>query len=349
MAAEGAPGVTVVVPVLDEATTLRDCLDAIAAQDVEMDDVEVLVCDGGSRDGTASVAAEWIAQSGVRHARVVRSDDGSRSGNLNTGLREARGAVLCRVDARSRIPSHYLRRCREVLDGRREVAVVGGRQRTVASPATPVHLGIARALNNRWATGFSAYRRALGSGPSDTVYLGAFRTAELRAAGGWRTGLLVNEDYDLNRRMAHRGLVWFDGSLVVDYVPRSSLGDLLRQYAGFGRAKVRYWMSTGDRPRPRQVAMLSAPLALVAAATAVLVLAPATVRVGTVVAAAFAAAAVEIAGAHAPRAGVRGHVAAVCAVGCIAAGWVCGAWSEMVRRALTGAGHRAGAAQVPPC
>ncbi len=321
-----APLVSVVVPVLDEATRIAECIRAIAAQDMAPNAVEVIVVDGGSHDATVAVAERELAAAGLPHARVVRSDDGSRSGNLNTGLALARGTYLCRVDARSRIPAGYVRRCCEVLGDRPDVAVVGGRQHAVASTASPLHVGIARALNNRWAMGGARYRGG-SSGPADTVYLGAFRTAELRAAGGWRTALAVNEDFDLNRRMSQRGVVWFDSSLVVDYVPRESLRALVGQYAGFGRAKARYWRISHDRPQPRQVALLTVPAALAVAGAAAFALASPAQRLALALGGAAAVACTDVAGADSPRGDVRAHAVAVAGMACIAGGWLGGAWS----------------------
>ena len=323
------PEVTVVVPVLDEEATVAGCLDALAAQDLAIDRVEVLVVDGGSRDRTVELSRARLERVGFLRAEVIASDDGSRPGNLNCGLARATGAVLCRVDARSRIPRHYLRRCRDVLQARPDVSVVGGRQRACVAGDSAVQVGIARALNNRWATGLSRYRRATESGPSDTVYLGAFRTDDLRTAGGWRTDLLVNEDFDLNRRMAQTGLVWFDADLVVDYVPRDSLPALLRQYLEFGRSKVRYWRATGDRPQPRQLALLGAPVAAAAAVAGGLAAASPRTRLAMLVGVLGVAGAVEVIGSDSPRGSLAGHVAGLSATSCVAAGWLLGVWGEL--------------------
>jgi glycosyltransferase involved in cell wall biosynthesis len=323
------PEVTVVVPVLDEEANVLGCLDAIAAQDLPLDLVELLVVDGGSRDHTVELCRGRLEKAGFHHAEVITSDNGSRPGNLNAGLARAQGRVLCRVDARSRIPRHYLRRCRDVLAARSEVSVVGGRQRACVVDDGVVQVGIARALNNRWATGLSRYRRAADSGRSDTVYLGAFRTEELRAAGGWRADLPVNEDYELNRRMGQWGLVWFDAELVVDYVPRDSLPALLRQYLEFGRSKARYWKATGDRPQPRQLVLLGAPVAAALVFGGALVVAPAPLRAAALIAGAGFAGAVEVLGADSPRGSVRAHLAGLTATSCLAAGWLLGVWGEM--------------------
>jgi hypothetical protein len=161
------------------------------------------------------------------------------------------------------------------------------------------------------------------------VYLGAFRTDQLRRAGGWRTDLPVNEDFDLNRRMSQHGLVWFDASLLVDYVARDSLGALLHQYVEFGRSKVRYWERTGDRPQPRQVALLALPVLAAAVTVAGLAVAPMRARGGAALAVVGLASAIEVFGSDSPRGSFTRHLAGLAATTCVAAGWLTGVWSEM--------------------
>ncbi len=319
-----APRVTVIVPIRDEEERLAGCLDAIAGQDLEPELVEVLVIDGGSTDSSVAVARQLLAGRGWARAEVLHCAAGDRSSNLNVGLAAAATPILVRVDARSRIPSHYVRRCVEVLDERGDVAVVGGRQRAVTADGGAVSVGVARALNNRWAMGLSRYRRATTSGAADTVYLGAYRTAELRAAGGWRTDLAVNEDFDLNRRLAQNGMVWFDALLTVDYLPRSSLPALARQYWAFGLGKSRYWAVSGDRPRPRQLALLAAPPACLALLGAVLVGSGPDAAGACLLTGLGVGLFVEVVGADAPRAGLRGHIAALAAMVCVSGGWLAG-------------------------
>ncbi|HEV2087101.1 MAG TPA: glycosyltransferase, partial [Cryptosporangiaceae bacterium] len=300
-------------------------------QDMVTGEMEVLVVDGGSSDATVAVARELMSGRGWARADVLHSAAGDRSSNLNCGLAAATAPVVVRVDARSRIPAHYLRRCLDLLDDRADMAVVGGRQRAVAAGAGAVAVGVARALNNRWGMGLARYRRAGSSGETDTVYLGAYRTAELRAAGGWRTDFTVNEDFDLNRRLARFGVVWFDSHLTVDYVPRSSLSALLGQYWAFGLGKARYWRLSGDRPQPRQLVLLGAPLAGLGALGAVLA-AFGWVAAGSVLIAGLAAGLViEAAGSDGPPAGLRVHLAALVALGCVAGAWLSGVAVGVVR------------------
>jgi len=324
--------VTVVIPVRDEEALIAGCLEAVAAQDLPPSCVEVLVVDGGSADATVDVAGRVLSGEGWGRCEVLHSSVGDRSSNLNCGLERASAPVVVRVDARSRIPAHYLSRCVELLETRPDVAVVGGRQRAVAAGERAIDAGVARALNNRWGMGLARYRRSGPSGAADTVYLGAYRTADLRREGGWRTGFAVNEDFDLNRRLARLGTVWFDADLTVAYLPRSSMRALIRQYWAFGVGKALYWRLSGDRPRPRQVLLLVAPLVGIASLAAALALSgPAglgwLVLTGTVV-----AVGVEAAGADGPQGGPKAHLAALLALGSVGGAWLGGIAVGSLRR-----------------
>lgn len=315
--------VTVVIPVRDEAERLPACLAAVGAQNLPVAEVEVLIVDGGSTDRTVDVAHTLLAEGGWARAEVLHSPAGDRSSNLNLGFTQASAPVVVRVDARSRIPAHYLRQCLELLASQPDVAVVGGRQRAVAAGKGPFAVGVARALNNRWGMGLSRYRRAKSSGEAETVYLGAYRTAQLREAGGWRTDFAVNEDFDLNRRLAILGTVWFDAGLTVDYVPRGSLAGLLHQYWAFGTGKARYWQTTGDRPLPRQALLLAAPVVALGG-IAILWLGFGVSPLWALAVAAAAGAVVEVTGADGPRGNVLAHAAALAALACVVGGWLSG-------------------------
>jgi glycosyltransferase involved in cell wall biosynthesis len=259
------PLVTVIVPARDEERDIAGCIDAVAAQDHGADRIQLVVVDAESTDCTVEEARRAAARHPFAEVVVERNPRRRTSTGLNIGLGHARGPYVARVDARSRIPSDYVSTCVAVMADER-VGVVGGAQLAQPRSDRAVDRGIARALRNRWATGLSRYRRAATSGPSDTVWMGFFRTDELRALGGWAEAVALNEDYELNGRYRDRGrLVWFEAGLRSGYLPRPSLRLLGRQYFFFGRVKGLWW-ARGDKPAPRQVALLVVPVAAATAA-----------------------------------------------------------------------------------
>ncbi len=88
------PYLSVVIPTLNEAANIMQTIDNIA-----VDGVEIIVADGGSRDGTAMVARD----AGVK---VVQTRRG-RAGQQNEGARLALGRVLLFLHADTRLPQDY--------------------------------------------------------------------------------------------------------------------------------------------------------------------------------------------------------------------------------------------------
>ncbi len=84
------PRWSVLLTTHDRAATTRRCLEALAAQDGHDLELEVVVCDAGSRDGTPEVVLEaWPT------ATVLRRDD---SLFWSAGMREAWAEVIDRPD-----------------------------------------------------------------------------------------------------------------------------------------------------------------------------------------------------------------------------------------------------------
>ncbi len=310
--------VSVIVPTLEEAADIEECIATLAAQDYPTAAIEVIVVDGCSSDRTRERAERALTQSQFRRGVVLTSSEPRTSRSLNVGLESARGTYVVRIDARSRVAPGYIRRCVETLSLKREVGVTGGGQ--VAQPRGPgaSDVGIARALRNRWTTGLSRYRRSTQSGAADTVWMGAFRRAELRSLGGWNPAVALNEDFELCRRYRDGGAtVWFDGSLQSGYVPRPDMGALGRQYLRFGRVKGTWW-ARGDRPRPRQLLLLAAPLF---GAGIVMALRRRLGWTGAALVTGASLIVVEAAGTREPRGGVGAHLAGTAAIVTSAGAW----------------------------
>lgn len=324
-----ASTVTVLIPARNEEADIERCLRAVLAQDHLHDRMEVVLVDGGSTDATPEVARRVLSDSDVSW-KIVENPTGTTPSNLNVGLTVASGEILCRVDARSLVPPDYVRCCAEILNSRPDVAVTGGAQVALARDDSARAVGIARALNNRFAMGGARYRSGAGSGPSDTVYLGAFRTEELREAGGWDEYFVTNQDYELNRRMGRAGLVWFDSRLRVGYVPRRTLGALWTQYHRFGRWKVRYWRHTSDRPQRRQLVLLAGTPLSAAASLAASRWATAWRRLGAVVGLGGVLVAIEDRGCVGPQGGLISRGVATVSMVTVGVAWASGAWRELL-------------------
>ena len=105
-AAAPVPALSIIVPTLDEAAGIAATLDALAP--LRARGCEVVVVDGGSRDGTAALAAP-------RADRVVMSLPG-RARQMNAGAAAARSARLLFLHADTWLPGQADERVRAALD-----------------------------------------------------------------------------------------------------------------------------------------------------------------------------------------------------------------------------------------
>ncbi len=103
------PSLTVVVPALDDAEALRECLAALARQTQPPE--EVIVVDNGSTDDTALVAES-------AGARVLREPRRGIAIAAATGFDAATGELLARLDADSVPADDWAERLRDLLDSR---------------------------------------------------------------------------------------------------------------------------------------------------------------------------------------------------------------------------------------
>jgi rSAM/selenodomain-associated transferase 2 len=177
------PLVSVVVPVLDEAEGIDALLDHVAVLDDGA--LEVVVVDGGSRDGTADRAERHPSA-----PRVLRAAGPGRALQQNAGAAVAHGELLVFLHADSRLPPTALRSLRAA---QRDPDLLGGNfalrfdGRDPFSGALTVHYAIQR-------------RFGIYYGDS-TIWL---RRSAWDALGGF-AALPVMEDYDLVRRLERAG------------------------------------------------------------------------------------------------------------------------------------------------
>jgi CDP-glycerol glycerophosphotransferase len=96
------PLVSVVVPVYNVEPYLRACLESIARQ--THGELEVIVVDDGSTDGSAAIARAFAA--GDRRFRVLSQPNGGLGNARNNGAEDARGEFLAFVDSDDELPGN---------------------------------------------------------------------------------------------------------------------------------------------------------------------------------------------------------------------------------------------------
>lgn len=260
--------ISVIVPCRNEAAYVDAFLQSVLAQRLAgpEDSLEVVVADGMSDDGTREQLEGWRH----RDARLVVVDNPARmtSAALNRALELARGEFIVRMDVHTTYDSDYVARCVAVLRAT-GATCVGGPWRPSGSGRR--RQAIARAFASPIGSGGAASRNLDYSGPVDTVYLGAWRRADLVRLGGFDETLVRNQDDELCLRIIRSGgSVWQCATIRSYYESRDSLAALLRQFYQYGYWKVAVILKHRIAAAARQLM----PFVFVATLAVLLVLAP---------------------------------------------------------------------------
>jgi succinoglycan biosynthesis protein ExoA len=223
------PGVSYVMPVLNEVTEVRAAVASLLDQDYS-GVFEVILALGPSIDGTNELVAEMSAAD--PRIKAIDNPVGSTPAGLNVAIRASVHPVVVRVDAHSVLPPDYTRiAVRTLLESGADN--VGGIMR--AEGRSPFERAVALAYGSRVGLGGTPHHVGGTAGPAETAYLGVFRRDRLFEVGLFDEGIKRGQDWELNRRLRQTGgTVWFTPELVVTYRPRPSLKRLVRQFVATG-------------------------------------------------------------------------------------------------------------------
>lgn len=236
-----APGVSYVMPVLNERAYVEDAVRTILTQEYAGKQDLVLAL-GPSRDGTTQIV-EKLAKADPR-VTFVHNPGTDIPVGLNLAIASTAHPIIVRVDAHSELAPGYTARAVETLE-RTGAANVGGVM--VARGKTPFQTAVARAYNSKFGLGGASYHSGGKEGAAESAYLGVFRRETLAEVGGYDESLRRGEDWELNLRIREAGhTVWFDPELKVTYWPRENWRKLTRQFFTTG-----VWRGELVRRHPR--------------------------------------------------------------------------------------------------
>jgi glycosyltransferase involved in cell wall biosynthesis len=246
------PKVSVIVPCYNEQSTIRYLLEALREQTYPRAEMEVIVADGLSTDGTLDVISAFQKDFPDLIVRVIENAKRSIPSALNRAIETARGEIILRLDGHSKPYPDYVANC--VLAHREgRGANVGGVWEIRSGAETWIAKSIAVAAAHPLGVGDAYYRHAKHAAEVDTVPFGSFRRALVEQIGFFDESLLTNEDYEFNARVRKSGgKIWLDPSIRSIYFARSTLLELMRQYWRYGFWKWRMLRRYPDTLRWRQ-------------------------------------------------------------------------------------------------
>lgn len=287
--------VSILLPVYNEGAHIEACLRSIAAQDVPLDQLEVVIADGNSTDSTPQ-KVENFRNANPSLSVIVRPNP---SRNTATGrnicLKAASGNLILNFSGHAVAAPNLVSKLRQkLLDQPEDVAAVGAAilptgGKTFLGSAISAVLSSAMGGGNSVDSNFNSRREQFARSIAFALYRGDV----VKEAGCFDEDLWCGQDAELNYRLRWNGYkILYTPETTVSHHKRDDLCGFIRQMYRYGVARALILRKFPDSFRAIHVMPTAFSLSAIAAVAATSV--SATVGWGTLlgvclfVAAAFA-------------------------------------------------------------
>ena len=221
--------ISIVIPTLNEVHALGATLDAV--NELRAPAHEIIVVDGGSKDGTIELARERSSDSPNGFLRLINSECG-RGAQMHAGACAASGDVFLFLHADTIPPVDATERIAEAL---KDARAIGGNYAISFDGMK---------ASARFMTGLYPRLRRLGLCYGDSAFF--VRREAYEQVGGFQS-LPIFEDLDLLRRLRRTGRFVHLTSMVTTSARRFERKSFALTFARWSTLQALYW--AGVHPR----------------------------------------------------------------------------------------------------
>lgn len=227
--------VSVIIPCRNEVKYIKGCVDAVLKNDYGVENIEVIIVDGISDDGSR----DFIQQEILKNSNIKLVDNKHQITPFafNLGIQNSTGDYIVIVGARQIIDPNYISVCVGILNSNKNIACVGGKVENVFENKDSKI--IALAMSSSFGVGVGNFRIMEDDGFVDTVGTPVYRRSVFNEVGLFDEELVRNQDDEFNFRLIKQGhKIFFTGTTGLKYYVRANFKNLYRQYFQYGYWKV---------------------------------------------------------------------------------------------------------------
>lgn len=232
---EGRPvaKVSFMIVAYNEAGFLPALLNDLEAQSFPHDEIEVILVDGGSTDGTRALMEGFAADSDFAGCQVLDNPKRIQAAGWNRAVDAATGDILIRMDAHARVEDDFVANVVEQME--KGESIVGGQRVTVFDGKSAWGRMLAHAESSPFGSGVASYRRQTPRQYVKTLAHAAYRREVFAKVGRFNENLARTEDNEMHYRMRRAGYRFCQCPEIVSYLhARSTLRGMLKQKWGNG-------------------------------------------------------------------------------------------------------------------
>ena len=219
--------ISLIIPCRNEEKFIDRCLNSVNEQDYPMDNLEVLVVDGMSKDKTLQIVENYREK--LLSIKILENPKKTTPYAFNLGINYSKADIIMIMSAHSTLEKDYISKCVKYLD-KHNVDNVGGIWITLPGDNTIMAQSIALTLSHPFGVGNTYFR--IGSEEPryvDTVPFGCYRKEVFRKIGLFNEELIRNQDLEFNLRLKKAGgKILLVPDIVSYYYARSTLKALAK-------------------------------------------------------------------------------------------------------------------------
>lgn len=226
---------SIIIPCRNEARYIAKCLDSILSNGYPHHQLEIIVADGISSDGSDQIVKEYAEKFSC--VKYLQNEMLFTPHGLNKGIEASSGEYVMILGAHAELTENYIQTCLDLFDEYPDAACVGGYVQHIAE--NKFSAAVAKAMSHPFGVGNAHFRTGRFEGFVDTVAFGAYRKCVFQLTGLFDESLVRNQDDEFSFRMKQHGLkILLSLRLRSLYYVRSALSKLARQYFQYGYWKV---------------------------------------------------------------------------------------------------------------
>lgn len=263
------PFVTLIIPAFNEQAYIGKVLDQLLSQNYPKENVEILVADGGSKDGTREIVEKYSM--GNTRVRLLINEKQYVPYALNMGIREAKGALIFIIGSHAEYSGDYITKLVESSYAL-NADNVGGLCSAQPPDSSLKSLAIAKALSCPFGVGNAHFRiGSKGIKRVDTVTFGCYRRGVFEKIGLFDEELIRNQDDEFNARLVKAGgSIYLIPDVSVTYYTRNKIKSVIRMFYQYGLFKPLVSYKIGKPTTLRQLVPLAFTLFLLVFPPAIL-------------------------------------------------------------------------------
>ena len=228
------PLVSIVIPMLNEIESIETCLNSILDQTYPINQIEIVVVDGCSTDGSL----EKVIQLAQIYSNIHLFNNPLKRTpiSLNIGVKNSNGDVIIILGAHTHIRNDFVElNIRSMQE--QGVKCTGGTQLNTGKTFLQCAIGLA--MGSRLGIPSAPYRFYKKPCFVDTVVYAAYARELFDQLGYFNEELHISEDAEFNWRIRKAGYqIYYSPEIISYYYPRKNLRQLSRQFFNYGILRV---------------------------------------------------------------------------------------------------------------